>query len=214
MRPLLMSAPMAVASLADIKTVTRRLTGLEEINEAPHVWKLDDFVQVNGPGTTSYLQARFTSPGRHARYVICPYGVPGDGLWIRENYRYEARYDNLAPSIVPSDTRVWFEADGEKADWAGKLRPCIFMPRWISRLDLEQGNIHVERLVDITEREAQREGVQKAYGVRGINTVLNRREEPGTYHAGFWQLWDKINPGMLFERNPWVWVVNFKRIKQ
>lgn len=211
MRPLLMSAPMVLATLADDKTVTRRLPGLEEVNQEPDVWQLDDFVQITGPGTTSCLEARFKAPGRPPRFVRCPYGVPGDGLWVRENFRLESMYDDLAPSVAPSDRRVWFEADGEKPEWAGRLRPSIHIPRWLSRLDLEEGEIFPDRLCNLTEADAKREGVSHAVIHEDFSTSSGWYK---TYLPPFRLLWDSINPKMPFERNPWVWVINFKRLKQ
>lgn len=209
MRPILMSAPMVLATQADTKTVTRRLNGLETINLDPEAWELDDFVQVSGSGTTTYLEARFKAPGRTPMFVKCPYGVRGDGLWVRENFRLDRRCDHIPPSCALVNTRIWFEADGEKPDWAGRLRPSIHIPRWVSRLDLEEGNIFPERLADITERDAQREGMDKSYG----HTSNYGSSSIGTYRKSFIVLWDQLNPGMPFQRSPWVWVINFKRIK-
>lgn len=211
MRPILMSAPMVLATQADTKTVTRRLNGLEEVNLEPNVWELDDFVHVTGSGRTPYLEARFKADGQPTKFITCPYGVPGDGLWVRENFRLDRRCDGIPPSCALPDTRVWFEADGEKPDWAGRLRPSIHIPRWVSRLDLEEGIIFPQRLAKMTERDAQREGVQRGE-LHFDGQTKFVESASGKYLAGFRYLWDGLNPGHTFHRNPWVWVINFKRL--
>lgn len=200
MRPILMSAPMVLATQADTKTVTRRLNGLDEVNADPDLWQLVEYAEVVAT-TPRVLQATFWNKDRGVLRINCPYGLPGDGLWVRENFRLDRRCDYIPPSCALVDTRVWFEADGEKPDWAGRLRPSIHIPRWISRLDLEISDIQLERLHLITEDDAKREGMKPGRG-EGVFDHL----------ASFVHLWDEINPKAPFERNNWVWVINFKRL--
>lgn len=203
MRPILMSAPTIRATLAGTKTVTRRLTGLDNINQQPDGWQLDRLHIENGVLWAVFADHRYPDKEESSKWARCPYGVPGDRLWVRENFRLGARYDKKLPSTITGDTRVYFEADGEKPDWAGRLRQSIHMPRYLSRIDLEVIKVFPERLSRITEDDAKREGVMPIRG-EGIFGHL----------TAFVILWDDINSKMPFECNPWVWVINFKRIKQ
>lgn len=134
----------------------------------------------------------------------CPYGQPGDRLWVRESWSVDMSMDHLKPSDVPEDSIVYYRANTDK-DWErqstgqvmGKKRPSIFMPRWASRINLEITDIRVERVQDITEEDAKAEGVDWYPAMRA-----NRL---------FQSLWDSINAkrGYAWDVNPWVWVVEF-----
>ena len=100
----------------------------------------------------------------------CPLGKPGDRLWVRESFRLPAEYDRLSPKRAGQarpfcPTR--YEADGttncahygEPRAW-GKLRPSIHMPRWASRITLAVTGVRVERVQDISDRDALAEGLK------------------------------------------------------
>ena len=141
----------------------------------------------------------------------CPYGQPGDRLWVRETWK-TCRPDSFAvrfrsdnsTMIVPSHIPVEYGAPwSDGASW----RPSIYMPRWASRLTLEVTAVRVEGLQDITNDDAMAEGVHAESGpVRGVSSLAA---------AQFAVLWDSINgnrPGCAWADNPWVWVVSFKRV--
>src|SRR5690606_22458504 len=106
--------------------------------------------------------------GRLGKVIQCPYGHPGDRLWVRETWNarpvsevdsgmYEAWAPYKAiPKQQPSNAWVYFEADGDEE---GPWRPSIHMPRWASRITLEITGVRVERLQDISEADARREGL-------------------------------------------------------
>ena len=128
------------------------------------------------------------SPG----YFKCPYGVPGDWLWVREAFAHD-RY---------SEGNYYFKADDkQRPKTASDWHPSIHMSRFASRITLEITNIRVERLTDISVEDARAEGVTPV-GVEGDG----RR-----WRGGFRDLWDSIysKKGMGWDRNPWVWVVEF-----
>ncbi|MNL34799.1 hypothetical protein D3C87_1567900 [compost metagenome] len=163
-----------------------------------------------------------------AMLAHCPYGQPGDRLWVREAYRFTDTFDADSPSRVAERcldagySKPWaplkFESDGDRRNWmnvgtptypttsprAGKLRPGIHMPRWASRIDLEITDVRVERLNDISESDAVDEGFYQAV-----------RESPngiGEDVIGWYrELWELINGASSWDANPWVWVVEFKR---
>lgn len=130
----------------------------------------------------------------------CRYGKPGDRLWVRETFALTQH--NLP--VYKADSR---DKDGKlwpsvKSDPNGVLwRPSIYMPRWASRIDLEITGIRVERLQDITEDDAKMEGVEPY------------DPDNGLYVAGFYELWESINGTGSWDKNPWVWVVEFRRVK-
>jgi hypothetical protein len=137
---------------------------------------------------------------------FCPYGQPGDRLWVRETWRCEeldgsgldgVRYRADDAFVEIENTRdaaeAWVDAYCEGDPW----RPSIFMRRWMSRIMLEVVNVRVERVQEITEADAVAEGVTLKAGWNPI--------------ADYADLWNKINykRGFGWFENPWVWVIEF-----
>lgn len=186
-RPILFSAPMVRAILAGEKTQTRRVVKPQPIFVAdPHV--------------------PFKTPDADPKGLIpCPYGKPGDHLWVKETYRVPKSYDNIAPRDLHL-TEVRYEVDGSEkplvpwwdSDEPGRIRQSIFMRKWMSRITLEITNIRVERLHEITAHDALAEGV-------GHNSM-------GNPVFDYEILWKSINGPGSWESNPWVWVVEFRKI--
>lgn len=170
----------------------------------------------------------------------CPYGGVGDRLWAREAFRLTDTFDADSPNRVAERCldagypKPWaplqFEADGDQCNWmsvgtptypttspqAGKLRPGIHMPRWASRIDLEVTGVRVERLKDISEEDCYAEGIDTegaAYN-EGENYVNAGSPVPAARWA-YNTLWEEINGKGPYhwEANPWVWVIEFRRIK-
>lgn len=216
--PILFSAPMVRAILAGRKTQTRRvvtpqpehhagaaasLCSTEDWTAGPNEWRID----AAGP-----LQ-----DGGGATFLRCPYGAPGDRLWVREAFRLAEHHDDLPPRefCARHEVSMWYEADGAgvhiKANDTirpGRLRPSIHMPRWASRLTLEVTDVRVERVQDIDDADALAEGVAGAT-FAGADGEIDLRLRP---RAAFKSLWDGINTGrgFSFESNPFVWVVSFQ----
>lgn len=156
--------------------------------------------------------------------VPCPFGEPGDRLWVREAWRVSRKHDHLRPRDLPfaRGMTIMYGAGGSRAHndageyvndrnypptlpaWAGKGRPSIHMPRQASRTDLEVTGVRVERLQDITEADAEAEGVDFLRHVPDADETLSARD---LYRI----LWDSINEarGHSWASNPWVWVVEF-----
>lgn len=154
----------------------------------------------------------------------CPYGQPGDRLWVREAFSgphcMDATDECVAvrPSKWGEGSRIWYWADGNPThgDWT-RPRPSIHMPRWASRILLEVTAIHVERLQDINEADAIAEGVRQ---MRDDSGCWVGREGPGrlvtpwpTPREAYRDLWEQINGADSWAANPWVWVVEFKRVQ-
>lgn len=215
-RPILFSAPMVRAILAGAKTQTRRLVKLPSDVEPSGVVVDPGGTALYGPGP--YIKA-YPAGGdavMHPR-IRCPYGYPGDRLWVKEGYALSKRWDRNAPATVPTverDIPVWYRADVDvdvdEESWInrGRWRSSLHMPRWVSRITLEVTEVRVERLQDITEEDARAEGV----------TTFPRDPEgdcwtDGTHRAAFEYLWGQINGFESWLANPWVWVVSFRRLE-
>jgi hypothetical protein len=223
-RPILFSGPMVRAILAGMKTQTRRIIG-----------GMDSVCYV-GPceGDTGYAHPdRVCSPGPGFHYhdengfhhgeIDCPYGAPGDRLWVRETWRVsdvaegEIAYaaDGRTIRYVSAGDAAWWKRWGAKCA-GGKWAPGIFTKRWASRILLEVTDVHVERLQAISEEDARAEGVSgKACA---DCTVTRGVYDPAcpeclTARDAFRMLWDSINGERApWASNPWLWAISFRRI--
>jgi len=197
--PILFSPEMIRANLADIKTQTRRLSGLKEINEAPDEWSIESTDDVS-----AVMLNRVTG---EPRTVKCPYGPAGTRLWVREAWR--GGNDTLE--------MVFYRASGDLCDRNGALiclhkwRPSIHMPRKFSRMTLINEGWRLQRLQEITEEDALAEGCRSA-ACSPYDSVFY----PGTWTAklAFARLWDRLNgknKKTAWKANPWVRAINYRR---
>ena len=239
-RPLLMCAEMVQATLRDVdpKTQTRRIGKLQ----GPHHVGLGVAYHRHATKGLEAVATYDAFPGKGtARWAICscPYGVPGDRLWVRETFycdhcEYQGALAGL-PSLSDDDKKLYmyYAADGDvrsqipECEGTPKLKPAIFMPRWASRITLELTAVRVERLQDISEADAKAEGIEtKTYGSKPFYCT---RDYSYPKHAdGFWPglcigngrqyrdsyrtLWEKLNGDGSWDLNPWVWVISFKKV--
>lgn len=189
-RPILMCGSMVLASLEGRKTQTRRTV--------KDVDPIEDLTFSNQDGT----RHRRVCSGAYGPWVTCPYGQPGDRLWVRETW---------APTPGGPATKengALYRADGHDANWLWK--PSIHMPRWASRLTLEIVSVRVERLQDISEEDAKSEGVEVLS--QGFKCYLGADCQCGDARMSFMSLWESINGPGSWEKNDWVWVIEFKRL--
>ncbi|QKJ73430.1 hypothetical protein HRH33_12855 [Pseudomonas rhodesiae] len=213
-RPILFSAPMVRAILEGRKTVTRR-----PVKVQPHIDASGNFCV----GNSNYGQDGYGSPvTKHFVNGCCPFGKPGDRLWVREAWQADAQVDSVAPRELSHGEPIRYPADWDFRQTGcammkpGKIRPSIHMPRWVSRILLEITDVRVERLQGITEEQAKAEGVRL---MRDGSDTWVSREGPGnlvtpwpTAKEAFSDLWNTINGPQAWAANPWVWVVEFKRV--
>jgi hypothetical protein len=169
-RPIIFSGPMVRAILADNKTQTRRI-----INPQPYMNH-----DTRAAGDTS----------------TCPYGQPGDQLWVRETFM----------PMSHLNARAFYRATDRLV--CGKWKPSIFMPRELSRIELEVLAVRVERLQSITEEDAWEEGIDE---IAAENDWLDGNPDQG--RQNFKLLWESINGAGSWDLNPWVWVVMFRRVE-
>jgi len=196
-RPILFSAPMVKAILSGSKTMTRRVVkqdreGLLDCRPTP-AW--DAFWKC----------------------VACPYGQPGDRLWVRETW---AAIDGVAVRYVADNVSRVFPVSwpqsaaihGLHARHGNKRRPSIHMPRWASRILLEITDVRVERAQDISEDDARAEGIAYSERFEGYCTGEAEHFNSHDPRQSYFSLWEAINGAGSVAANPWVWVVEFKRI--
>ena len=197
-RPILFSGPMVRALLDDTKTQTRRVGKIQS----------QDFVGLKAEAvrhaTLGYqIQATYDAyPGRGtARHAICacPFGQPGDQLWVRETHGFGG--DAYTPD-------TYYRATDPEAPIQGRWHPSIHMPRSASRIKLEITGVRVERLQDISEADAQAEGCALECMTPIGDDSGSAIHGPGGYIA----LWESINGPGSWDLNPWVWVVEFRRL--
>ncbi len=159
-RPILFSAPMVRALLSGTKTQTRRV--LKQATGPSLSVGMDD----DEPGVAALSWLWGDGPGHDVHETIkrvrCPYGQPGDRLYLRETWQAVNGNDRARHIVThPAPDRGWIEyaATPRIDEPAYKWRPSIHMPRWASRITLDVTGIRVERLQDISEADAIAEGV-------------------------------------------------------
>lgn len=208
-RPILYSSPMVKAILDGRKTMTRQVVNTK----------------------------------KEMTLDLCPYGRIGSKLWVKESFNvvYFGGYHNCddgmresyetfaikykaTPGVIteinvenkdhPHYEKLSILSGSGPEDF--KFRSLLFMPRWASRIDLEITNVKIERLQDISEEDAKKEGIFNCESES--SPLYTWCEKDGLYSAtaknAFRYLWDNINAkkGKGWDTNPWVWVIELKRI--
>lgn len=188
MKPIIFSTPMVQAILEGRKSMTRRVIKDKDITN-----NFD--IDVDGSAYAYINPATGDScpPTAIAKYQV------GDILWVRETwgkdengeYAYRTNYGTTEDDSFPPSVFKW--------------RPPIFMPKEAARIFLKVTNVRVERLQDITEEEAIKEGA-KAYGPNNCSGTSAR--------IAFAEIWDKTTTEHEWRTNPWVWVIEFEKISK
>lgn len=224
-RPILFSGEMVRAILAGHKTMTRRV-----ITPQPNVLRAEVSERGCPDLEVEWKGIRRAASGGSAVTLAnlweswaadrCSYGISrlyqpeGDRLYVRETWCAEQQFDHLPPSQIPEGSRIWYAADlPEETDEMGKWRPSIHICRWMSRITLEVVAVRVERLRQITVSDVRAEGVRcPEHDFDGgfcLGACCSLRD-------AWINLWDSINgkrEGCSWDANPWVWVVEFRRLE-
>jgi hypothetical protein len=208
-RPILFSAPMVRALLAGSKTQTRR----------PYK------VRKHPDAGCEIAASELVREPQHVVDRTCPYGLPGDRLWVRETLActschgtwYDADEGEICKVI--DDDRAYALSERYGSDYFfNEVRkiPSIHMPRWASRILLEVVSVRVERLTDCSVTDAMAEGVKpddlRQFAVFGANSIQRAAIRRIAALAPYQRLWESINGTGSWAANPWVWVVEFKRV--
>jgi len=214
-RPIIFNAEMIRALQDERKTMTRRV--VKDVEWATDCLKLE-----NG-------QWEFSKDLHADSFLDCPYGIPGDHLWVRETWCHKWNDDGPVFNDEGNCDKscIHYKADGDeviamddecspKYNKDGRSsspwKPSIHMPRWASRFDLENADVRVERVQDISPRDCSREGIVG----RKVDRYLTNTQINENVVVDFAVLWDSINAkkGFGWDVNPLVWVIEFKRIEQ
>lgn len=249
-RPILMSAPMVLASLASTKRQTRRALRVQPPSDVL------DFCTFHNPDGEGLAHFGFDPLEQALQewYAVCPYGQVGDRLNVRETFfawgRWETRFSakkgrdewHFVDMTLEAGKSYAYAADGLPAGYAkhhggrGGItptwwkRPAIFMPRAACRITLEVTDVRVERLQDISEADAQAEGIERLPapvidgGWSGPNRFTLKGMGAGacaglvswnapTATELYQRLWTEINGPESWDANPWVWAVSFRRVE-
>ncbi len=213
-RPILMSGPMVRAILAGQKTQTRRVIKPYEPKAGSGAVPPDVVMRRDG----------FAHRG-------CPFGQPGDRLWVRENFQplyakgyfmedvdYETGHGYAPAYMATGPVHEYLDHNTDEIN--DRITPSIFMPRWACRLVLDVKAVRVERLQEISAQDAKAEGVEvigvaiHAFGPKLYKDYLGHT---GAGHPdarrSFQTLWDSLNKkrGFGWATNPWIWVIEFER---
>jgi hypothetical protein len=230
-RPILMHTQMAIAASKDIKTQTRRIMALQrELNDDEYL-KL--WVDDNGELHAVPHWKSNDLPVVPSISLKCPYGKPGDILWVREeHYRWGqweyshgvTKSGKIKSRFVPLDTDIVY-GDGRQIQVLGETftldvkpnsyrlpawykRLARFMPKSAARTILQITDVRIERLQEISEEDAKAEGVEFPSQL----IANNPKSLSVAYRIGFIELWKFIYGAGSWESNPWVWVISFKRV--
>lgn len=213
-RPILFSGPMVRAILEGRKTQTRRVIKLPH-NNPLGAWE----PTTAGGGSVKYAggtPAPELAAIWHTRTgdcYVCPHGDIGDRLWVRETHevrRIGTETFEGGRAEVDIDLNTYQALDAkESRGWS----PSIHMPRWASRITLEITGVRAERLQSISEPAARDEGVTiEDHHMHGYCAGVYRSPSIRAFH----DLWNGLNAarGYGWEANPWVWVVEFRRVNE
>ncbi|HIH9431494.1 TPA: morphogenetic protein [Klebsiella variicola subsp. variicola] len=217
-RGMIFNGEMVRAILDGRKTQTRRIMKLQpkpSKSRPGDFWfsskKLESMVHVSdlAPGNSPIADYHL-----FIQEHCCPFGAVGDRIWVRETFQgplfdYDLM-DSYCKDPTPFEKPEFcvYKADGVPApefyDADDELhccwRPSIHMPRWASRILLEITSVRVERLRSMSQDDARAEGVIAASG-------------PMEAGLAFRELWDSIYGEESWKANPWVWVIEFKRVE-
>ena len=217
-RPMLFSAAMVRALLDGSKTQTRRVAKFKPRTPGCN---LSFSAMRVGHYMTGHPRAGFvlhSGAGDSTFPLICPHGQPGDRIWVRETWRGVVTIN--PPECAPEYGVARYVPDREqckRVEYAATQdrdgepwRPSIHMPRWASRILLEIVAVRVERLNACSDADAVAEGV----GLNPSAVGMKLTNPPGESMAiaMYRALWDSINGAGSWAANPWVWVIEFKRV--
>jgi hypothetical protein len=202
-RPILFSGPMVRAILEGRKTQTRRVVKPQPDDDREMKARLNrqgNLVWMDWKGKPDDAAPPHYIWGAGWDRWKCPYGQPGDRLWVRECFSYASFLNDGVQPLF----HYWADGNPEEGDWT-KPKPSIHMPRAASRITLEIVSVRVERLMDISMQDCIAEGAP----MERIEK-LDEQDQAIELRCWYENLWEEINGIGSYYTNPWVWVVEFK----
>jgi len=229
-RPILFNGEMVRAILSGRKTQTRRVVPSWQLPSKTEGEDIEELRWISvaqrhprwGFGVFGSTEEECMANYNNDYQSCCPYGEPGDRLWVRETFGYgsrpcpfegavdgieyradEAYMDEveLLPLYRPETPPDFCYGDIARSGW----RPSIHMPRWASRITLEITGVRVDRLQGISEEDARAEGAPSV----SFPLTESQRSNIDRFRA----LWNLIHGAGAWGENPWVWAIEFKRVE-
>lgn len=209
--PIIFSAPMIRALLDGRKTQTRRILKRPTDHFHASYTHAEDLC-----GTVLWWNGSDRRGGRvePLRFTV------GDLLWVREAWAHDARDIETARAayedVMPGRTYGPYYRATEVAPDTLRWRPSIHMPRWASRITLKVTAVKVERLQDISEEDAEAEGLWRGRARRHLfwhNATACRLMDGRSHKVVFADLWESIHGSGAWEANPYVAAIRFERVK-
>jgi hypothetical protein len=213
-RPILFSGEMVLAIMDGRKSQTRRVIKPQPFSTPDGSWHIE-MKPRSGYSREGVLRSHL--PWR------CPYGEPGDRLWVKETFGV---HDTII--TLPSDLPNFKDQEGihhpvvlfagkENYAWGmygpPRKRSGRFMPKSVTRIWLEIVKVRVEMVKEISEADAIAEGVDLHEAFDIVSTEAKRHLLKGNLAIDrYARLWDSINGDGAWDLNPWVWVIEFKDI--
>lgn len=218
--PIIMQTESVRAILQGRKMQTRRV-----VKPQPAAIEAEIYADLynHGPNWAFWLpDNRMTEP----RTWRCPYGQPGDRLWVRETWCpvHFGSYEPISGMARQWECCIQYAADPAQGYhqcfdvYASKWHPSLYMPRWASRVTLEIVKVRVERVQEISEQDCVAEGLvsfQTRYELMWASRPGPHGEWWLSPRTAYQRLWDAINAkrGYGWGSNPWVWVLEFRRLE-
>lgn len=213
-RPILLNADMVRAVLNGSKTQTRRIIE----------WRRTRYTEIAERDDGSKWPWSEDCENGGDIWHPCPFGQPGDHLWVRETFMdlkgtgIESTTGQFEGFAYRADTPPGSYGDMARKDYGLKWTPSLHMPRKASRITLEINDVRIERLQDISQADAVAEGIKSgrcgnetswrdAFYVPGDNQPYFNAE------TAYGDLWSSIYGADSWQANPWVWVIEFKRVE-
>ncbi len=231
-RPVIFNSEMVRTILDGRKTQTRRVMAVQPESNQFGLLRITDSTKRSDIGKYHWAESNATGTHQRSALFSCPFGQVGDRLWVRETWS-DVNLEGIPAAAYRADGDVYSPMDDESfldeygafnyedhrvtkyhfAAWYSDLiegiegvwRPSIHMPRWASRITLEITGVRVERLNDISHDDAKAEGC--CYGRGG--GVPDFAVTPADH---FPTLWASIYGEESWCANPWVWVIEFRRV--
>lgn len=220
-RGMIFNGEMVRAILDGRKTQTRRIMKNQPEHSGLGLRRVID--SKNGSDDGKYFWSLSDACGLKIRSksFTCPFGSVGDRIWVREAFRVHSRATDVATLVYKASERnSWTEQTHRvpvsvcnKPATPEKWKPSLHMPRWASRLLLEITDVRVERLREISQADAEAEGVGKLKKGFWKNYQPGWTEFQLTARGSFATLWKSIYGDESWYADPWVWVIEFKRVE-
>lgn len=208
-RPVIFNSEMVRAIIDGRKTQTRRVMAVQPESNQFGLLRISDSTKRSDIGKYHWAESNATGTHQRSALFSCPFGQVGDRLWVREtfagHYLDDDQIQDIKDGRDKAEDLCEYRADySDDADCVDGWTPSIHMPRWASRITLEITAVRVERLNDISEEDAKAEGV-KAGVCPGHEHMMHQ--------VAFSELWQSIYGVDSWNANPWVWVIEFRRVE-